>query len=113
MRAEQVKDNNRHLIIHAEGKRSRVHDFELLPKRINIGDFRKPLCVRILFWIGIVNAIHFCRLEDNLRTDLVGAQSRRGIRRKVWITCASSENDYTPFLKMPDGAPANERFGHL
>ena len=79
VRLEQVKHDDRHLVVHAERERGGIHHLELLLQRFEIGDLRKTFGGRILFGVGIVNAVDLGGFEDHFGADFIGAQRGGGI----------------------------------
>src|SRR6266487_5790695 len=113
MRLEQVEDDNRHFIVHAQRKRGRVHHAELFHQRLAVGDLLVTFRLRVFLRIAVVDAVHLRRLQNHLRADFIRAQRRRGVRGEIRIARAAAEDDHPPFFQVPDGAAANERLGDL
>src|SRR6185437_14876058 len=113
LRAEQVEDDDRHFVVHAQRERRGIHDFELFLERFEIGDLRKSFGRGIFLRVRIVNAVDLGRFQDHFRADFVGTKRGRGVRRKIGVARAAAENHHPVFLQMANGAAANERFGDL
>src|SRR5439155_17767646 len=99
---EQIEDDNRHLVIHAERESSRVHYLELLLQGVEIGDVGKPFGSGVRFWVAVVDAIYFGRLQDYFGADFVCAQGGGCVRREVRVSGTAAEDDDAAFLEMPD-----------
>src|SRR4029077_20837954 len=69
--------------------------------------------VRVFFRIAIVHAINLGCFQDYISANLACPQGRRCVRRKIRISSSRCENDDAAELQMADGAPENERFGHI
>ena len=63
--------------------------------------------------VAIVDAVHLCRLQNDVRANLAGAQGRGRVGGKIRIAGAGDENDDAAQFEMPDGAAEDERLGHV
>src|ERR1043166_8311722 len=85
----------------------------VLLERLQVSDLGISLCVGILFWIAVVDAIDLGGLENHFRADFSGAQSGGGISGKIRIARAATEDNHAAFLEMADSPAANEWLGDL
>src|SRR5258708_44759 len=65
--AEEIKNDDRHFVVHAKRERGRIHHLELLLKRFEVRDFGVTFGFRVLFWVAVVDAIDLRRFENDLR----------------------------------------------
>src|SRR5438093_153482 len=63
--------------------------------------------------IAIVDAIHFGCFEDYISANFARPQSCGCVGGKIRISSSRCKNDDAAELQMADGAPENERFGHV
>src|ERR1051326_2449904 len=108
-----VEHHDRNPVVHAKTERSRVHDLQTPRKRFGESKTVEPSCIRVLVRIAIVNAINLRRFQDDISANLARPQSCGCVGGKVRITGTGGENDDAIQLKMPNGAPEDERFGHI
>jgi hypothetical protein len=67
----------------------------------------------ILHRIRVVDAVDFCRLQQQVGLDLDGAQARSRVRREKRIARAGGEDRDASFFEVPHGATANVIFTDL
>ncbi|OQB39376.1 MAG: hypothetical protein BWY06_01714 [Candidatus Latescibacteria bacterium ADurb.Bin168] len=63
--------------------------------------------------IVIIDAIYLGAFQQNLCPDFHGAQRRGSISGEERTARSTGEQHYPLFLEVPDGPPADKRFGHL
>ena len=111
--AKHIKHHDRNLIIHAEGKRGRVHDLQPSPQSVPISDRLEPLRPRIGPGIGIVNAVHLRGLEKGVRPDFTGTKGGGCVGGEEGMSRARRENDHPSLLQVSQGPATNEGFSHV
>ena len=77
---------------------------EMLAEAMRAGDLDR---------IGVIDAVHFGALQNDLRLDLHGAQRGGGVGGKIRIPGAADEDHRPSLLQMADGPAADERLRHL
>src|SRR5262245_35295803 len=108
-----VEHDDRDLVVHAKTEGSGVHDLQ--PSRQCLGEREavESSRVRVFVGIAIVNPVNLGCFEDYIGADFACSQSRRGVGRKVWISSPGCEDDDATQLEMANGAPEDERLGHI
>jgi hypothetical protein len=76
-----------------------------------VGDLVEALGVGDLFGVGVVDAVHFCGLEQDIRLDFRGSKRGAGIGGEEGVAGAGGEDDDTALLEVAYGAAADERVG--
>lgn len=109
----QIEDDNGKVIVFAQTDGGRIHYLQPQIQHIHIGDVGELLGVLYLHGVGVVDTVDLGRFENCVGFDFHGAQRRRRVGRKVRIARAAREDHDAAFLQMPDGAPPDERLGHL
>ena len=59
----------------------------------------KELGILVLLWIGGVDAVHFCCLEQHIGLDLGGTKGGAGVGGEKWIAGAGGKNNARLFSR--------------
>src|SRR3954467_14356521 len=109
-----VEDADRHVVVHAERQRRRVHDLEPALQRLAVGEIGKELRVGVLLGVGGVGALHpGLGHQQDLGVDLVRAQGGSRVGGEERVAGAGREDHDALLLEVAHGAPADVGLGHL
>jgi len=95
----QIKHNNRQVIIHAEGRRRRIHDLQPLLEHIQIRQLIIFDSVFIFGGISVIDAVYLGRFKNNLCPNFNSTQAGCGVGGKEWIASTGTKNNHTPFSR--------------
>ena len=110
---EEIEDDDRDAVVHAERERRRIHDLEALLERRLVLERGVLLRLRVGLRIGRVDAVDLRRLEERVRADLARPERRCGVRREIRIARAAREDDDAPLLEVADRLALDEGLGEL
>src|SRR5690349_7986821 len=109
----QVEDDDGQVIVLAKADGGGVHHPEALLQDLHVADLVEHLGVFDDDGIGVVDAVHLGRFQDDVGLDLHRPQGSGGIRSEVRIAGAGAENDHAVFFHVADGAASDEGLGNL
>src|SRR5690606_32191402 len=107
------KHLDRQLLITAQSKCCRVHDFEAAYYSFVEADTRITCSGWILVGIGAVYTINLGRLQDDFSPDFGATQGGGGICCEKWVACACGKNDYFALFEIAQGFWADIGFYDL
>src|SRR6187551_2188421 len=106
-RGIQVEDHEWQVVLTAHDDRRCIHYPQVVRQDLIERQRRVTHGLRILDWIGGVDAVDLRGLDEHVGADFDCPQARGRIRREEWIAGARGEDRHAPLLEMAHGAPAN------
>ena len=100
----QTERKRGYVVFHTHRRRREVDDFQPAIDDVGIVKIFILFRKRVGLGIGIVNPVYVLCHEEYVCGDLASAKRRRRVRRAERISRSASENDDTPFLKMPQSS---------
>ena len=109
-----VEDDDRHVVVHAQRQRGRVHHLQAALERLAVRDLGEELGVAVLLRIGGVDALDaVLGHQDDLGVDLVRAQRGRGVGGEERVAGAGREDHDAVLLEVAHRAAADVGLGDL
>src|SRR5260370_10218584 len=87
-RLQQIEDDDRHVVVHAERKRRVVHHLDATIENLEISESFEFDRVGITLRVCRVNAVNLGRLEDYVRFDLHSAKRGGFFGGDIWVAVA-------------------------
>lgn len=98
-----AEDHHGHVVVAAQRYGCGIHDSQVEPEDIVVGDLREACCVRVLLGVSRVDAVDRGGLQKNVGSDLHRAQGSCGIGGEVRISGPGGEDDDAALLEVADG----------
>lgn len=109
----EFEDPNLEAVVAAERDGRGVHDADAVCQEAVVAHLGDQLRVGKFHGIAIVNAVDLRRLAEDVRVDLHGAKSRRGVGAEVRVAGACGEDDDATFLEVANRAATDVGLSHL
>ena len=113
VRPVQVEDDDRQVVLHAQGHGGAVQHLELVAEQVRVLEPVVLPSARDRHRIRIVDPVDLGRLHQDLGADLDGAQRGGGVGREVRVAGAGHEDHDAALLEVADGAAADVRLRDL
>jgi hypothetical protein len=108
-----VEDQDRQVVVHAQGHRGRVHDLEPPIEHFHVLELVELDGVRVGDGVLVVDAVHLGRLHDALTAGLQRAQGGGGVGGEVRVAGAGGEDDDAALLEVTDRSAADVGLGDV
>src|SRR4029078_12809129 len=107
-----VEHDDGHMVLHVHGKGGNVHHLEAALKGLEVREVVELLGGGVGGRVGVVYTVDaVLGHQQRFAVRLDGTESAGGVGRHVGVARARGEEDDTAFFEMPNGAPADIRFG--
>ena len=109
----EVEDDDRQVVLHAQGNGRRVEDLELVAEEVRVLESSVATGARVGERVAVVDPVDLGGLQEDLGVDLDGTQGRGRVGREVRVPGAGDEDRHAALLEVADGAAADVRLGDL
>src|ERR1700722_8065046 len=108
-----IENNDRHAVVHAQRNGGRIHHGKAFLDDVQVSNAFKHCRAGHFFRIGVIDAVHAGRLQDDVSFNLHGAQRGGRVRREIRIAGARGENHNASFFEVPHRPAADKWLGNL